>query len=224
VGRGYTAVVDRPERVSEAAVSAQSPPVPVSLTGTASPSKPKRQAKARGALREILETLLLTALIFLGVRVLVQNYKVEGFSMEPTLNDGQYLLINKIGMRFHQPERGDIIVFRYPLDPSKSFVKRVIGVPGDTVEVRNQQTIVDGHVLSESYIKGAENGLFPPTTVPPGDYFVLGDNRNNSSDSRSWGMLPANDVIGLAWVSYWPPKDWGVVHEHHYAELPASTK
>lgn len=216
--------MDRPERVSEAAVSPQLPPGVVNVSGAASPVKPKRKAKAGGALREILETLLLTAVIFLGVRVLVQNYKVEGFSMEPTLNDGQYLLINKIGLHFHQPERGDIIVFRYPLDPSKSFVKRVIGVPGDTVEVRNQQTIVDGHILAEPYIKGAENGLFPPTVVPPGDYFVLGDNRNNSSDSRSWGMLPSNDVIGGAWVSYWPPKQWGLVHDFRYSELPAPSK
>jgi signal peptidase I len=194
----------------------------VSLTGTTAPSKPQRRSKAGGALREVLETLLLTAVIFLSVRVLVQNYKVEGFSMEPTLQDGQYLLINKIGMHFQQPQRGDIIVFRYPLDPSKSFVKRVIGVPGDTVEVRNQQTIVNGHVLVEPYIKNPESGFFPPTIVPPNEYFVLGDNRNNSSDSRSWGMLPANDIIGLAWVSYWPPHDWGVVHEYRYPELAAA--
>ena len=215
--------MDRPERVSEAAVSAQSPPIPGSLTGIASSSKAKRKAKSGGALREILETLLLTAVIFLGVRVLVQNYKVEGFSMEPTLADGQYLLINKVGMHFHQPERGDIIVFRYPLDPSKSFVKRVIGVPGDTVEVRNQQTIVDGHVLAEPYIKSAENGQVAPVVVPPGDYFVMGDNRNNSSDSRSWGMLPTSDVIGMAWVSYWPPREWGAVRQFTYPEL-AQTK
>jgi len=193
----------------------------MSSAEAASPPKSKKKARAGGALREILETLVLTAVIFLGVRVLVQNYKVEGYSMEPTLNDGQYLLINKIGMRFHQPERGDIIVFQYPLDPSKSFVKRVIGLTGDTVEVRNQQTIVDGKVLTEPYIKSAENGFFPPTTVPPDQYFVLGDNRNNSSDSRSWGMLPAKDIIGEAWVSYWPPSEWGTVHDFRYPGLPA---
>jgi signal peptidase I len=173
--------------------------------------------------REILETLFLTALIFLGVRVLVQNYKVEGFSMEPTLDDGQYLLINKIGEHFHQPERGDIIVFQYPLDPTKSFVKRVIGVPGDTVEVRDRETIVDGKALQEPYIKAPANGIYPRTTVPPNEYFVMGDNRNNSSDSRSWGMLPANDIIGEAWVSYWPPKEWGTVKEFRYPELAGAS-
>ena len=212
--------MDNSESVSEAAVSS-SPSSSSSLAPVeTAPAKPKRKTKAGGAVREILETLVLTALIFLGVRVLVQNYKVEGFSMEPTLNDGQYLLINKIGTHFHQPERGDIIVFEYPLDTSKSFVKRVIGVPGDTVQISPaHQTIVDGHVLNEPYIKAQAVSIYPPTTVPPGEYFVMGDNRNNSSDSRSWGMLPAKDVIGEAWVSYWPPSNWGTVHEFRYPEL-----
>jgi signal peptidase I len=179
----------------------------------------KKKSKAGGALREIVETLVLTAIIFLGVRVLVQNYKVEGYSMEPTLDDGQYLLINKVGMHFHQPTRGDIIVFEYPLDPSKSFVKRVIGVPGDTVEVRDQQTFVDGKAIKEPYIRSPENGVFIRNVVPPGEYFVMGDNRNNSSDSRAWGMLPEKDIIGQAWVSYWPPSHWGTVNEYRYPEL-----
>jgi signal peptidase I len=216
----YTPAVDRSEHVSEAVAAASSAPQSSASQPEEAAAKPaKKKAKSGGALREIVETLVLTAVIFLGVRVLVQNYKVEGFSMEPTLDDGQYLLINKVGMHFHQPERGDIIVFQYPLDTTKSFVKRVIGVPGDTVQVLNQQTIVNGKVIKEPYIRSPENGLYPPTTVPPGEYFVLGDNRNNSSDSRSWGMLPEKDVIGLAWVSYWPPRTWGGVPEFKYPEL-----
>ena len=186
--------------------------------------KRRTTSKSGGALREILETLVLTALIFLGVRLLVQNYRVEGFSMVPSLQNGEYLLINKIGLHFHQPQRGDVIVFQYPLDPSKNFVKRVIGVAGDTVEVRNHQTIVDGKVLKEPYINGAQNGYFPPTVVPKGDYFVMGDNRNNSSDSRSWGMLPAHDIIGEAWIAYWPPHEWGLVHDYRYPNLPTPAK
>jgi|SRR5579884_9615 signal peptidase I len=184
----------------------------------------KKKSKTGGAFREILETLVLTAVIFLGVRVLVQNYKVEGFSMEPTLDDGQYLLINKVGMNFHQLERGDIIVFQYPLDRSKSFVKRVVGLPGDTVEIRDQQTIVDGKVLKEPYLRSPENGFYPRTVVPEGQYFVLGDNRNNSSDSRAWGMLPRKDIIGLAWVSYWPPPRWGIVPEYRYPEFVGAVR
>jgi signal peptidase I len=218
--------VDHSEHVSEAVAPASSPPPLVSQQAQEEAPKAEKtkKSKAGGALREILETLVLTAIIFLGVRVLVQNYKVEGFSMEPTLDDGQYLLINKVGLHFHQPERGDIIVFEYPLDTSKSFVKRVIGVPGDTIEVRDQQTIVDGKMLKEPYISSPENGFYPRTVVPPGEYFVLGDNRNNSSDSRAWGMLPEKDVIGEAWVSYWPPSRWGLVKDYRYAELAGQTK
>jgi len=211
--------VDHSEHVSEAVAPASSPPPLVSNQPQTDAPKANKKSKAGGALREIVETLVLTAVIFLGVRVLVQNYKVEGFSMEPTLDDGQYLLINKVGLHFHQPQRGDIIVFEYPLDTSKSFVKRVIGVPGDTVEVRDRQTIVDGKTLKEPYISAPENGFYPRTVVPPGDYFVMGDNRNNSSDSRAWGMLPANEVIGMAWVSYWPPSHWGTVRDYRYPEL-----
>ena len=169
-----------------------------------------------------METLVLTAVIFLGVRLLVQNYKVEGFSMEPTLNDGQYLLINKIGLHFQQPRRGDIIVFEYPLDTTKNFVKRVIGLPGDTVEVRAGQTFIDGKLINEPFIKSPETGPQVPVLIPPGNYFVMGDNRNNSSDSRMWGMLPAKDIIGEAWVSYWPPSAWGLVHDFRFPELTTS--
>ncbi|HEX6511312.1 MAG TPA: signal peptidase I [Chloroflexota bacterium] len=217
--------MDHSEHVSEAVAPASPPPLTSGGPPPAAPtaSRAGKKSRARGALREVIETLILTAVIFLGVRVLVQNYKVEGYSMEPTLDDGQYLLINKVGMHFHQPERGDIIVFQYPLDPSKSFVKRVIGVPGDTVEVRDQQTIVDGKVLKEPYLGGPENGFYPRTVVPPSEYFVLGDNRNNSSDSRAWGMLPQKDVIGLAWVSYWPPNRWSAVREYRYPELASAS-
>jgi len=207
-------VVDSSEGASEAAFRSS----PASPAVATTPGK-RAKAKPGGALREIVETLILTAVIFLAVRVLVQNYKVEGFSMEPTLNDGQYLLINKIGMHFQQPHRGDIIVFEYPLDPSKSFVKRVIGLPGDTVEVRSQQTFVNGKLVAEPYIKAPEAQQYPATLIPPDNYFVMGDNRNNSSDSRSWGMLPSKDIIGEAWVSYWPPKAWGVVQDYRYPEL-----
>ncbi|MDE3077843.1 MAG: signal peptidase I [Chloroflexota bacterium] len=207
--------MDDSEHVSEAVVPG---PTPAFRSDSLQPAK--SAAKNRGAFREIVETLILTALIFFGVRVLVQNYKVEGYSMEPTLQDSQYLIVNKVGLHFSQLQRGDIIVFRYPLDPTKSFVKRVIALPGDSVEVRDGKVSVDGQVLKEPYLNAPTRGYFPRTVVPAGDYFVLGDNRNNSSDSRAWGPLPANDVIGRAWVSYWPPNEWGVVREFRYAKLP----
>ncbi|MCL4466991.1 MAG: signal peptidase I [Chloroflexi bacterium] len=189
----------------------------------------------RSTVREVFETIVLTVLIFLLVRAVVQNFKVEGHSMEPTLFDGQYLLINKAiywevdlsplarffpqavnaeqpkVVLFREPERGDIVVFRAPQSPDRDYIKRVIGVPGDRVEVKGDKVYVNGTALSEPYIVDAPQYDYPPTTVPPDSYFVLGDHRNNSSDSHVWGMVPRDNMVGVAWVSYWPPAQWGLL-------------
>ncbi len=187
----------------------------------------------KAALRDIFETLILTAVIFLIVQSVVKNFKVEGTSMEPTLHDNEFLLVDKAvywsvnpaaAQRFfpnakveegtgrvylfHGPQRGDIIVFRYPHDPSRDFIKRVIGLPGDVVEVRNEHVYVNGRALVEPYILAAPRYTMAPVRVPPGQYFVLGDNRNDSSDSHVWGTVPWYDIVGQAWVSYWPLGDW----------------
>lgn len=195
----------------------------------------------KNAAREILETLILTVLIFLVVRSVVQNFKVEGRSMEPTLHNGQYLLINKAtywrldgsllarltpgaeassdnqaaGGRylFAPPERGDVIVFRYPKEPDRDFIKRVIAQPGDTVEIKGSMVFINGKPLSEDYISAPPNYSTPAETVPPGNYFVLGDNRNNSSDSHIWGLVPEDNIIGRAWISYWPLEVLGFISE-----------
>lgn len=189
----------------------------------------------RPIVREFVETLVLTALIFLLVRAVVQNFKVDGQSMEPTLSSGQYLLINKAAYwrvdidlvarlfpdrqrsadgsvyLFQQPVRGEVIVFRFPRDTSRDFIKRVIGLPGETVETREGQVYVNGLPLREPYIKERVAYPLPPTQVPPAHYFVLGDNRNNSSDSHSWGVVPEENVIGRAWFRYWPLPEWGLL-------------
>jgi signal peptidase I len=187
----------------------------------------------KSAFRDILETLVLTVVIFLVVQSVVKNFKVEGSSMEPTLHDGEFLLVDKavywslspnivhvllpnVGPTgqtertyvFHSPQRGDIIVFRYPQDPSRDFIKRVIGVPGDTVEIRDGAVYVNGQTSPEPYIMAPPHYQMGPQRVTPGNYFVLGDNRNNSSDSHVWGQVPWSDIIGQAWVSYWPLGDW----------------
>jgi signal peptidase I len=202
------------------------------------------------ALRDVLETLILTLFIFLVVRSVVQNFRVEGRSMEPTLRNGQYLLINKAtywrvdgrvferlapgaeasadngGARGHYlfgpPQRGDIIVFRYPKDRSRDFIKRVIAVPGDVVEIKNGTVYINGQALQEDYTAAAPNYPMAPERVPPGSYFVLGDNRNNSSDSHVWGLVPEDHIIGRAWLSYWPPDRWGVVFDQ-LEPAPAAT-
>lgn len=187
----------------------------------------------RFAVREVLETVVLALLIFVAVQGVVQNFRVEGTSMDPNLKNEERLLVNKgVYMRvdldilsnfipfidfgdtpkryvFHGPERGDIIVFEYPIEPDRDFIKRVIGLPGDWVEIRQGVVFVNGERIPEPYIKNRATYDYGPEQVPPDNYFVLGDNRPNSSDSHVWGFVPADNIIGKAWVTYWPMDDFG---------------
>ncbi|HEX6122925.1 MAG TPA: signal peptidase I [Ktedonobacterales bacterium] len=157
-------------------------------------------------LREVLEVAVLTLLLFVAVRMFVQNYRVDGPSMQPTLYTSEYILVDKVEYFLHSPQRGDIIVFQAPPNPSEAYVKRVIGVPGDTVTVALDGTVtVDGVMLDESYIAGKNNPYKPKTWhLGPDQYFVLGDNRSNSSDSRDWGPVPRKNIVGKADLVYWP--------------------
>jgi signal peptidase I len=169
-------------------------------------------------LREIIETALLTAVIFLLVNTITGRFRIEGSSMEPNLHDGEYVIIDRVSYALHQPERGDVIVF-VPPTGDKDYIKRVMGLPGDTVEVRNGQVIVNGQVLDEPYLNAPTNYALGPQTIEPGQYFVLGDNRNNSSDSHSWGSIQSSSIIGRAWFVYWPPTNWGAVPHYTYASI-----
>jgi signal peptidase I len=195
-----------------------------------------------GAFGEVLETVILAMVIFLLIRNVVQNFRIEGPSMQPNFHDGQFLFINRFAycpglhldaapLNLHwsktwclwQPQRGDVLVFRYPRDPSKDFIKRVIGLPGETVEVRAGRVYIDGSLLPEPF--GPNEGSYsaPPTVVPQDNVYVMGDNRNNSSDSHTWGPLPESYIVGRSWLSYWPPQDWGVVPRWNYSQFqPAS--
>ncbi len=182
----------------------------------------------RSLIRELIETVILALLIFLALQFSVQNFKVEGSSMQPTLEEGQYLLVNKVvyfhlspsGLRslftydsdkqdrsifpIRDPKRGDVIIFHYPLDVSLDFVKRVIGLPGDTVSIRQGQVFVNELMLVEPYVTRPDKTNMSLKKVGPNEYFVLGDNRRASNDSRDWGTVPTDNIIGRAWVSYWP--------------------
>ncbi len=180
--------------------------------------QPGSRLSTIGALfRETLETVTLTVLIFLLIRGVMQNFRIEGYSMEPSLHAGQYLIVNKLIYHLHQPERGDIIVFEYPKAPDRDFIKRVIGLPGEEVEIRNGKVYVNGIPIAEDYISREPAYTYPKHTLGPDEIFVLGDNRNSSSDSHSWGMLPMKNIIGKAWVSYWPPHQWGLIPNHSFA-------
>jgi signal peptidase I len=181
---------------------------------------PNRLAGVGAAARELLETVLLTLVIFFMIRFAVENYRIEGYSMEPNFHDGQFLLVNKIVYLLHHPERGDVIVFHFPANPKKNYIKRVIGLPGERVEIREGNLLINGKPVDEPQPYNHADYDWGPTTIGPDEYFVLGDNRPESSDSHSWGMLPLKNIVGKAWVSYWPPQLWGLVHDYSYAASP----
>ena len=175
--------------------------------------------------REIVETIALTLIIFLVIRFAIQSYRVEGVSMLPGLHDNEYVLVNKIAYLFHAPERGDVIVFHFPLDTSKDFIKRVIGLPGDTIIYDSTTVRVDGVVLKESYVSQPANPPPPhPWIVPANSYFVMGDNRPASDDSRDWGYVPRSDIVGKAVMVYWPIGNWELINTYPtvYAQIKVS--
>lgn len=161
--------------------------------------------------REVIETIILTVLMFLVIRFAVQNYYVEGVSMEPNLHNQERILIDKWTYLFHPPTRGDVIIFLAPVPgPQQDYVKRIIGVPGDVVTINDTTVIVDGVTLQETYVDPRRQGnpyqykQIYNLVVPANDYFVLGDNRIISSDSRNWGFVPRANIIGRAAIVYWP--------------------
>ncbi len=176
----------------------------------------------RSWLQDTLETLLLAAILFFVINTLTGRYQVHGQSMVPSLHDGQYLIASKVTYWLHAPERGDVVVLQPPgRSGTVPYIKRVIGLPGDLVEVRDQRVWVNGIALNEPYIHAPPN--YPGNwVVGEGEYFVLGDNRNNSSDSHSWGLLPEDHIIGKAFFSYWPPEHWGRIPHYTFPELEAA--
>jgi signal peptidase I len=166
--------------------------------------------KKHRMIREVAETVILALLMFLAIRFAIQNFTIDGTSMEQSLHNGELILVDKWTYLFHRPARGDVVVFRAPPDPMQDYIKRVIGLPGDTVTIKGTTVIVDGVRLNEPYVATQNQGIPPGARtisnllVPSGDYFVLGDNRAVSSDSRIWGFLPARNIIGRAALVYWP--------------------
>lgn len=161
-------------------------------------------------IRDIVFAALTAVLIVVFV---VQPVKVEGTSMQPHLADQERIFVNKFVYHVSEIGRGDIVVFWYPKDPAKSFIKRVIGLPGETVSIDAGRVYVDGVLLDEPYVPGEyeDASYFGPTVVPSGSYFVLGDHRNSSNDSRNWGMVPANNIFGKAVLRYWPISKFGLI-------------
>ena len=185
-------------------------------------------------LREILEALALAIVVFIVIQASAQNFRVEGSSMAPTLEGQQYLLVNKlvyfkfdterfsriipfweadesnVSSPFRQPRFGEIIVFHFPREPKRDFVKRVIGLPGDAVEIVDGKVKVNGAIYHEPYLNATFSDNMAPVTLQDREYFVMGDNRSHSNDSRNWGPVPEENVVGKVWLIYWPFSEVGV--------------
>ncbi len=182
-----------------------------------SSAEPTARRGVGTAIRELAETLILTLVVFLLIRFALPNFRIEGFSMEPNFHDGQYLFVNKLEYFFHPPERGDVVVFLPPNSTTRDFIKRIIGLPGERVEILDGVVFINGKKLDEPYPLTPGTYSLAPVLIGEDEYFVLGDNRNNSSDSHSWGTLPGKKMIGKAWISYWPPELMGFVPTFTFA-------
>ncbi len=185
------------------------------------PDSKNNNGKDEGVVTEIVRFALFALLIVLPIRIFVaQPFIVSGASMETTFSTGQYLIVDQLTYHFEEPERGEVIVFRYPRDPSKFFIKRIIGLPGDTLQIEgNTVTITnsnhpEGMVLDESYILGMKPHTILTETLGEKEYFVMGDNRDASSDSRSWGVLQRDKIIGRAFLRLFPFTEIGVFPGH----------
>lgn len=163
-------------------------------------------------IRQALVTIIVVLLMFGLMRATLQSYEVNLSSMESNFHDGQRLLVEKVTYRFHSPSRGDVIVFDPPIPTTDPYIKRIIGLPGETVEIKEGNIYIDGELLEETSDFGSQipYSYSYSVTVPSEQYFVLGDNRDHSSDSRSWGTVAREDIRGRVWIRYWPLGEWGL--------------
>jgi len=179
------------------------------------------QSGASSLLRELVEVVVLAVILYFGISFAVQTVHVEGLSMFSTLNDNDYLIADKIDYRLHSPQRGDIIILRPPTDNSKDFIKRVIALPGERLLIRDGIIYINGHRLDEPYLPEAwtlfnnwpVNGSPDGEVIPPNQYFVMGDNRNRSQDSRVFGPIGRDRIDGRAWFRIWPINHFGGIYD-----------
>jgi len=178
----------------------------------------------RGFLREVLIIIIVAIVVFVVSRTAIQSFVVIGSSMEPSFEEGQRLLINKAIYHFREPQRGEVIVFHPPTSQQTDYIKRIIALPGDTVEIKEGAVYVNGSELYEPYIEDPPGYTFNEKEIPANNYFVLGDNRNNSNDSHNDWTVKRKDIIGKAWLSIWPPREWGLAPNYPLQEQLNSSK
>lgn len=176
------------------------------------------ETKNENSILEIVRFSVIALLIVIPVRMFIaQPFIVSGASMENTFHNGEYLIVDQVSYHLHDPKRGDVVIFRYPKDPSKFFIKRIIGVPGDTVSIEGSTVTItneenpNGFVLNEPYIKSMKPNVTMIEKLGDREYFVMGDNRDESSDSRVWGVLQEERIVGRALLRLFPPQEFGVL-------------
>jgi signal peptidase I len=186
------------------------------LDGLPEPTDPFKGRTWRRWLTDAVETLLLAIVLFIVINALSARIRVESISMLPTLDPGDFVVVNKIAYWLGEPERGDVIVFRLPRDITQRYIKRTIGLPGEQVDIRAGNVYIDGQEINEPYLQVSttRGGSWQ---VPEGSIFVLGDNRNNSSDSRIWGVVPLDNIVGKAFFVYWPLQKLGLLGDVAFA-------
>jgi signal peptidase I len=187
------------------------------MAGEQSIALPTPRAAARPqlwrAVWELVHDLSVAVLFcFFLITFVAQAFRVQGTSMLPLLQDGERIIVNKFVYRFNPVARGDVVVFWYPKDPSVSFIKRVVGVPDDVVELRRGALFVNGRRVEESYVTMKDDDTHPPIVVRKGYYYVLGDHRNSSNDSRNWGEVPEKYIYGKAFLRFWPLSKVAFIH------------
>jgi signal peptidase I len=182
-------------------------------------AEPEKPTDWKRVALDILETLVLAVVLFFGINAVSVRVRVDGYSMTPSLQNGEYILVNKLAYKTGEPRRGDIVVFVFPVNPQEDLIKRVIGLPGERVSIHDGIVTIDGVQINEPYIAAAPlyDGEW---VVSEGQLFVLGDNRNESRDSHQWGLLPLENVVGKAVLIYWPPPEWQIIN--HVREVYAS--
>jgi signal peptidase I len=174
---------------------------------------------------DILEVVFLAVAIFLFIYLLIlQPHRIKGESMEPNFFDAEFILTDKVSYRFGKPQRGEVIVFKAPPEMEEEYIKRIIGLPGESISIKDNKVFINGKQIIESYLDPTlptSGGYFLQEgeikVIPPDAYFVLGDNRTHSSDSRAWGFVPKSDITGRAWLIYWPPKKSGIIKNANYS-------
>ncbi|MGE5554306.1 MAG: signal peptidase I [Betaproteobacteria bacterium] len=172
------------------------------------------QQTPKSVIQEYVEAIVMAVVLAAFIMTFIaRSFSVEGYSMEPTLHNGERLLVDELTYRFREPRRGEIVVLRFPANPRMRFIKRVIGVPGDNILIQGGRVILNGRPLEEEYISEPIQGDYGPYVVPPESYFVLGDNRNHSEDSRypAVGYVPKRLIVGRAILRYWPLTRIGLV-------------